>query len=156
MDTRSGSADDHRLCSQTVMLAPAALAGPFLPVAVHSQHPPPPWLWDRMPPPPGQLVRLDSTTLHAVHYPTDFTAHFTLWAPPSCEQHLLLMSAPLSPGAVTPSRPLSLPLRTSHVTFPSRPRNTLWGAALWYVPPPLVLPVHVRGDLPLGVAPCVL
>jgi len=104
-------------------------------------------------PPPGQQLLPHARSTYFLRF---LRAHISPGNAPMHMQHPSLMAAPLSPRGCGLATPFVLPLHTSH-PFPH--------ITLLQYPPgycalvrssPLDCLAHARGDLPLGVAPCVL
>jgi len=121
-DTRPGSADDLWLCSRAIALAPAAPAGHlfYFGRSLSSF------------PTFSAVGRDDTSRTHTqspqrfIHEQYVFFLIFLL--PPrlraahhACTEHPPHVPSFIALGAVTTSRPLSSPLSTSHITFPSPP-----------------------------------
>ena len=104
-------------------------------------------------PPPGRHLLLHACSTYFLRL---FASSRFSGIAPMHLQHPSLMAAPLSPWGCGLATPFVLPLHTSHpfphITLLQYPP----GCCTLVRPSPPGCPVHARGDLPFGVASCVL
>ena len=155
-DTRPGSADDLRLCSWATALAAAVLSRDFF-SASGPQLTLPHLLGRGMGRHPSYVHLGDHTGFTSLVriFLRFLRAHTSLETPPCTRSTPPSWPSLCHPEAVAWPRPLSSPF-THYLPFPHHilviPPGVLLPSTS---PPPLVCLAHVRGDLPLGVAPCV-